>query len=190
MVEASGALRAAAVGFVKIANDVRWLGSGPRAGLGELRLPELQAGSSIMPAKVNPVMCEMLLMVSARVIGADQIVAACAASGNFELNVSMPLMGYELCFAIQILSRAVTLFADRCIAGLEVDEARCRELAEGSLALATALVPRIGYDRAAELARAAADRGTTVRAIAVERAVLPLSELDALLDPRRMTEPD
>ena len=186
-VELSGALRVAAGGLTKIANDLRWLGSGPEGGLGELRLPEMQPGSSIMPGKVNPVMAEMLLMICARVVGNDATIAWGGAAGNFELNVMTPLMAFALLESIHILSAGSRLFASKCIDGLEADEARCRALVERSPALATALGRRIGYDAAAKLAREAAHTGRTVREIAEEQRVLPSSELERLLDVAAMT---
>ena len=144
LVELSAALRGAAVSLTKIANDLRWLASGPRCGLGELRLPELQPGSSIMPGKVNPVMSEMLLMVCAQVVGNDATVAWAGAAGNFELNAMIPVIAVNVLSSIELLARAARLFADRCVAGLNADAERCAALVEQSLALATALVPRLG----------------------------------------------
>ena len=141
--------------LTKIANDIRWLGSGPRCGLGELKLPEVQPGSSIMPGKVNPVIAESLLMVCAQVIGYDAAIAWCCAAGNFELNVMMPVMAYDLLESIELLAAGSRNFAAKCIAGLEANEDRLHELMEQSLALCTALTPEIGYDRAAELAKKA-----------------------------------
>jgi fumarate hydratase class II len=189
LVELSAALRVAAGGLTKIANDLRWLGSGPEGGLGELRLPELQPGSSIMPGKVNPVMCEMLLMVCARVVGNDATITWGGAAGNFELNVMTPVMAFALLESIDILSAGCELFATKCIDGVEADEARCRELVERSPALATALGRTIGYDAAAKLAREAAHAGRTVREVARERRVLPEAQLDRLLDVGAMTGP-
>jgi fumarate hydratase, class II len=187
LVEASGALRAAAVSLTKIANDVRWLGSGPRGAIGEIHLPDLQPGSSIMPGKVNPVMPEMLLMVCAQVIGQDATIAWGGASGTFELNVMIPVMAYNLLSGITVLGNACHLFASRCVEGLQANQERCAAFAEQSLAMATALNPRIGYDAAAALAREAAASGKTVRQLCLEKKVLPPEELERLLDPRRMT---
>ncbi len=187
VVEASGALRGTAVSLTKVANDIRWLGSGPRCGIGEIRLPDLQPGSSIMPGKVNPVMAEMLLMVCAQVLGNDATVAAGGAAGNFELNAMIPVMAFNLLQSIEILARSCRLFADRCVAGLEANAARSAELVEQSLALVTALNPRIGYDAAAALAREAVATGKTIRELCLEKNVLPPDELDRLLDPRGMT---
>jgi fumarate hydratase class II len=187
LVETSGALRAAAVSLTKIANDVRWLGSGPRGAIGEIHLPDLQPGSSIMPGKVNPVMPEMLLMACAQVIGQDATIAWGGAAGTFELNVMIPVMAYNLLSGITVLGNACHLFASRCIDGLQANEKRCAELVEQSLAMATALNPRIGYDAAAALAREAAASGKTVRQLCLEKKVLPPEEIERLLDPRRMT---
>jgi fumarate hydratase class II len=186
-VEASGALKTIAVSLTKIANDVRWLGSGPRNGLGELRLPAVQPGSSIMPGKVNPVMAEALIMVAAQVVGHDAAIALGGIGGYFELNLMMPLMAHDLLASIEMLANGARAFGERCIAGLEADEARCRESVERSLALATALAPAIGYDRAAQISKEAHRSGRTVRQVAQEWDVLPPEELQALLDPLRMT---
>jgi fumarate hydratase class II len=189
LVELSGALRSLAVSLTKIANDVRWLASGPRCGLGELRLPELQPGSSIMPGKVNPVIPEMVLMVCAEVVGNDATVAWAGASGNFELNAAIPVIAWNVLASLELLSRAVRLFATRCLAGLQADAERCAALVEQSLALATALVPRLGYDTSAAIARESVATGKTVRQLCREKKVLPDAELDRLLDPRAMTDP-
>ncbi len=187
LVALSGALRAAAVGLTKVAEDVRWLGSGPRCGLGEIRLPDLQPGSSIMPGKVNPVMAEMLVMVCAQVFGNDQVVAYSGARGQFELNAMLPVMARNLLESVAILSRGAEAFRRRCVHGLEADEKRCAEMVERSLAMVTALAPALGYDRAAELAKEAHATGRTVREICMERKVLPTRVLDDLLDARKMT---
>ena len=189
LVEASGALRGAAASLTKIANDVRWLGSGPRGGLGELRIPDLQPGSSIMPGKVNPVMSEMLLMVCAQVIGHDATIAWGGAAGNFELNVMTPVMAYDFLQSVHILANGCQLFAARCIEGLEPNVDHCQDLVEQSLALVTALAPRIGYDAAAAIAKESAATGKTIRALCLEKNVLPADELARLLDPRGMTGP-
>lgn len=190
VVEAAGLLRTVAVSLLRIANDIRFLGSGPRCGIGELVLPAVQPGSSIMPGKVNPVLCEMLMMACARMMSADAAVQTCAVVGsNFELNVMMPLMAWELLDAVSILSRGVRVFGERCVAGIDVHRERCGELVERSLAMATALAPRLGYDAASELARLAYESGRTVRDVARERNVLPDDQLDLLLDPLRMTSP-
>jgi fumarate hydratase class II len=187
LVEASGALRSAAVSLTKVANDVRWLASGPRCGIGEIHLPDLQPGSSIMPGKVNPVMSEMLLMVCAQVVGNDVSVAWGGAAGNFELNVMIPVMAYNLLQSVAILSSGCRLFASRCIEGIEADEARCLSFVEQSLALVTPLTSRIGYDAAAAIAKQSVETGRTVRELCLEKKVLPPDELARLLDARAMT---
>ena len=188
-VEASGALKTLACSLIKIANDVRWLGSGPRCGIGEILIPDLQPGSSIMPAKVNPVMSEMLIMVGAQVIGNDAAIAVGGLSGNFELNVMKPMIAHNLLQSIDILARGARAFADTCVRGLEVNETRCREMIERSLAMCTALAPKIGYDQAAAIAKEAYKTNRTVREVAREKKLMPDEELNRLLDPWRMTEP-
>lgn len=187
MVEASGALRTLAVSLVKIANDIRWLGSGPRCGLGELKLPDLQPGSSIMPGKVNPVMSEMMMMVAAQVLGNDSTVAFAGTSGSFELNVMKPVIAFNVLQSVEILSRALTTFTEKCLVGLEADEERCRDAVEKSLAMCTSLAPEIGYDAAAAIAKEAYSTGKTVREICKQRKVLPLDKLEEILDARKMT---
>ncbi|MBN1250117.1 MAG: class II fumarate hydratase [Anaerolineae bacterium] len=189
LVEASGLLRTIAVSLHKIANDIRWMASGPRNGLGELRLPPVQPGSSIMPGKVNPVIAEALIMVCAQVVGYDAANTLGGLGGAFELNLMMPLLIHNTLAATAMLANATRNFADRCVAGLEVDVEQCQSLVSRNLALATALVPAIGYDRAAEIAKEAQHTGKTVREVALAWQVLPEAELDDLLDPRRMTEP-
>ncbi len=178
----SGALRAYAVALTKIANDIRWLGSGPRCGLGELKLPEVQPGSSIMPGKVNPVIAESLLMVCAQVVGYDATIAWCAAAGNFELNVMMPVMAYDLLDAIELLAAGTRNFAAKLVNGLEANRARAEGFVEQSLAMGTALAPEIGYDHAAELVKEAYRSGRTIRDVAREKAQIPDDRLEALLD--------
>ncbi len=187
-VEASAALSVVAVSLTRIANDLRWLASGPRCGIGEISLPALQPGSSIMPGKVNPVIPEMVLMAAARVIGNHQSITLGGMSGNFELNVMMPLIASDLLQSIQLIASAAGLLADRCVAGITANRERCAELVERSLAMVTVLAPRIGYDLAAAIAREAVDSGRTVREICIERKVLPEAELERLLDARRQTE--
>jgi fumarate hydratase class II len=190
IVEASGQLKTIAVSLTKIANDIRWLASGPRCGIGEISVPATQPGSSIMPGKVNPVMSEMMLQVAAQVIGNDATVAWGGAMGStFELNVMMPVMAYNLLQSIELLSRAARVFADRCVAGLEANRERCESLVEQSLAMCTSLAPLIGYDKAADIAKESFKTGKTVRQIAIERNVLPQAELQKALDARRMTQP-
>jgi len=187
-VEASGALKTIAVSLTKIANDLRWLASGPRCGIGEIELPSLQPGSSIMPGKVNPVIPEAVLMVAAQVVGNDATIALGGMSGNFELNVMMPVIAYNLLQSIGILASSSRLLADRCVDGIVARRERCEELVEKSLALVTSLAPRIGYDRAAEIAKESWKTGRTVRELAREKGVLPEAELEEVLDARRMTE--
>jgi fumarate hydratase, class II len=184
-VEASAALRSVAVSLIKIANDIRWLGSGPRCGLGELRLPMTQPGSSIMPGKVNPVMSEMLIQVCAQVIGNDATIAFSATCGAFELNTMLPVTAYNLLQSIELLARGADTFSTRCVAGLEADRQKCRGNIEQSLAMCTALAPVIGYEAAANIAKVAYKSGRTVRELAMEMSGLPKSKLDELLDPAR-----
>ncbi len=188
LVATSSSLKGCAVSLFKIANDIRFLASGPRCGIGELILPAVQPGSSIMPGKINPVMAESLMQVSAQVIGNDATVALCGLSGNFELNVMMPVMAYNILQSVELLSNGITAFDENCLAGLQADEKRCGDLLEQSLALVTALVPEIGYDRAADLAKQAHKTGRTLRELALEDGVAA-EVLDKLLDPASMTEP-
>jgi fumarate hydratase class II len=183
-VEASGAMRTIAVSLMKIANDLRLLGSGPRCGLGEIFLPALQPGSSIMPGKVNPVLCESVTQVAAQVIGNDAAVAVAATHGHLELNAFLPVIARNLLESIRLLANASDLFAARCVAGIEASRGRAAEFVEKSLATVTALVPSIGYDRAAEIAKEALRSGRTVREVCIDLRVLPAEELDAFLDPR------
>lgn len=192
LVEASAHLRTIAVSLSKIANDVRWLGSGPRCGIGELKLPAVQPGSSIMPGKVNPVICEAVIMVACQVIANDTAVMLGGLGGVgslLDLNVAMPMMAANVLESIRLLSRACHVFTDKLLTGLIADETRCAELIEGSLAMCTSLVPAIGYDKAAALAKRAYAEGKTVRQLALEERLLPESELHRLLDPWSMTEP-
>jgi fumarate hydratase, class II len=190
IVEASALAKTIAISLTKIANDIRWLASGPRCGLGEISIPATQPGSSIMPGKVNPVMSEMVLQVAAQVIGNDATVGWAAAMGsNFELNVMMPVMAFNLLQSIELLSRAAKIFADRCVAGLEANAERCAELVEQSLAMCTSLAPAIGYDKAAEVAKESHKTGKTVRQVAAEKKLLGDAELKKALDPLRMTQP-
>ena len=185
----SGALSSAAAALTKVANDIRFLGSGPRCGYGELKLPELQPGSSIMPGKVNPVMSESLLMACMLVQGHATTVTIAGGAGNFELNVTLPLLALVLLDGVETLAGAVEGFTDRCVAGLEVDRERVASMVEQSLMLATALAPKIGYDAAAGMAKQAYKEGKTIRALATAQKTLPPKELDATLDLRHMTEP-
>ena len=189
IVEASGALKTVAVSLMKIANDIRLLGSGPRCGIGELMLPAIQPGSSIMPGKVNPVIGESVTQVSAHVIGNDTAITVGGQAGNFELNVMMPMMAHNILESVRLLSKVSTVFVDKCIDGIKADKKRCEEMIEKSLAMCTSLAPIIGYDNAAAIAKEAYATGKTVREVAMEKGVLPEKELNKVLDPWSMTEP-
>jgi fumarate hydratase, class II len=183
----SGALKTYAVALTKIANDIRWLASGPRSGLGEISLPETQPGSSIMPGKVNPVIAESLLMVCAQVIGYDAAITSCCAAGNFELNVMMPLIAYDLLESIILLANASRNFADRCIRGIKAEPERALSFVERSLAMCTVLAPEIGYEKAASIAKEALNSGRSVREVAREKSGLAEDRLNQLLDPGSQT---
>jgi len=189
VVEASGVLKTVAVSLTKIANDIRWLASGPRCGLGEIILPETQPGSSIMPGKVNPVIAESVLMVAAQVIGNDTTITIGGQSGAFELNVMMPVMAHNLLESIRLLTASAHNFTDRCVSGIVADAERCNEMIEKSLAMCTALAPEIGYDEAAAIAKESYKTGKTVREIALEKKILSAERLSEILDPMRMTMP-
>ncbi len=194
LVEASGQLRTIAVSLFKISNDIRWMGSGPRTGLTEIYLPDLQPGSSIMPGKVNPVIPEALNMVCAQVIGNDAAVAFSGAAGNFELNVMLPVMARNILESIRLLANIARLFADRCIDGIEANEERCREFAESSPSIVTPLNKYIGYEEAAKVAKAALAERKTIRQVVedrgyVARGLLTAEQLDAALDVLSMTRP-
>ena len=194
LVEASGALRTIAVSLTKIANDLRWMGSGPRAGLGEIALPDLQPGSSIMPGKVNPVICEATTMVCAQVIGNDAAVAFAGASGNFELNVMLPVMARNLLESIRLLANVSRLLADRCVRGIVANVEHCRFLAESSPAIVTSLNRYLGYEKAAAVAKKALAEGVTIREMVLKSGyvtdgTLTEDELDAALDVLSMTRP-
>jgi fumarate hydratase class II len=182
----SSALRSCALELLRVGGDVRLLGSGPNTGLGELKLPAVQPGSSIMPGKVNPSMAEMLAMVSYQLIGLDAAVAAASTGGHLELNVMMPLVAYDLCHALSICAAAVRAFDERCARGLEADEARCRHYAERTVSLATALAPRIGYAAAAEIVKESMRTGRSIVDLAAERTELG-ADARRLLDPARLT---
>jgi fumarate hydratase, class II len=186
---AHGALNALAADLFKIANDIRFLGSGPRSGLGELILPENEPGSSIMPGKVNPTQAEALTMVCCQVFGNHTAISAGASQGHFELNVYKPVLAHGMLQSIRLLADASRSFADNCIAGIHADEMRIRELTERSLMLVTALAPRIGYDKAAAIAKAAHKNGTTLREEAVRLGHVTAAEFDRLVRPERMTRP-
>jgi fumarate hydratase class II len=192
LVELSGQLRTIAIGLYKIATDIRWMGSGPRAGLAEIHLPDLQPGSSIMPGKVNPVIPEALSMVCAQVIGNDAAIAFGGAAGNFELNIMLPMLARNLLESIRLLASASVLFADRCVSGIAADEARAREYAEGSPSVATALNPVLGYEESASIAKQALAERKSIRQVVIERGhvekgTIALEDLDRLLDVMRMT---
>jgi fumarate hydratase class II len=187
LVECSGALRTVAVSLYKIANDVRWMASGPRTGLAEIRIPDLQPGSSIMPGKVNPVVPEAVCQVVAQVVGNDATVAFAGSAGTFELNVMLPVLARNLLESIRLLASVSRLFADACVAGIEADDDRCRAYAEASPAIVTALNPVLGYERAAEAVKEAACTGRSVRDVIRERRWLADDELDAALDVLALT---
>jgi fumarate hydratase, class II len=188
-VSVAGALNTVATSLMKIADDIRWLGSGPTSGLAEIRLPAIQPGSSIMPGKVNPVMSEATMMVCARVMGNHTTVTVAGSRGNFELNVMMPVLAHALLESITLLANVARAFTDSCIAGIEADEERARELLELNPSIATALNPYIGYDEAAVVAKESARRGVSVRQVVLERKLLPEEQVDEALDVRGMTEP-
>ena len=189
VVEASGQMKTIAASFMKIANDIRWLGSGPRTGFYEIALPSVQPGSSIMPGKVNPVLCEMLTMVSAQVMGNDVAINIGGQGGNFELNVYLPMMAHNLLQSVTILANGARAFTDKCVVGIEANEEICTQSVERNLAICTSLAPAIGYDKAAAISKEAFKTNRTVREIAIEWEVLPENELNTLLDGRAMTEP-
>ena len=190
VVSASGTLRTIAISLNKIANDIRLLGSGPRCGIGELRLPATQPGSSIMPGKVNPVIPEAVLQVCAQVIGNDAATAwAGAMLGTMDLHVGMPVMAQNVLESARLLGRACAVLTERCVVGLEANVERCGELIEQSLAMCTSLAPLVGYDQAAAIAKQAFESGQTVRQVALAKGLLSAAQLDAALDPGSMTEP-
>jgi fumarate hydratase class II len=187
-VAASGALKAVAGAMFKIANDLRWLSSGPRTAIAEIKLPSLQPGSSIMPGKVNPVIPEAVMMVVAQVMGNDTAVTWGGANGNFELNVMMPVIAHNLLQSIELLANAAQVLSEKCVVGIEADEERARELVERNIIIITALAPRLGYDLAAEIAKEAFASGRGVREVAIEKSGLSSEEIEAALDLRGMTE--
>lgn len=188
-VSLAGALNTVAVSAMKIANDIRWLASGPTSGIYELALPAIQPGSSIMPGKVNPVMSEALMMVAARVMGNAHTVSVCGQHGNFELNVMMPILVFSLLESISILANSLDAFRTRCLDGIEANRDRCRELLERNPSIATALNRAIGYDAASKVAKRAAAERKSVREVVLEEGILSEDELDDVLDVRSMTEP-
>jgi fumarate hydratase class II len=194
LVELSGQLRTIAIGLTKIANDLRWMGSGPRAGLGEVNLPDLQPGSSIMPGKVNPVIPEATLMVCAQVVGNDAAVAWGGAAGNFELNVMLPVIGRNVLESIRLLSNVTRLLADRCVDGITANRDRLREYAESSPSIVTPLNRYLGYEEAASIAKQSLEERKTIRQVVIERGHvdagrLTEAQLDEALDVMRMTHP-
>jgi fumarate hydratase class II len=188
LVEASGQLRTVAVALVKIANDIRWMGSGPRTGLGEVRIPDLQPGSSIMPGKVNPVIAEAVTQVSAQVIGNDAAVAFGGTQGAFELNVYMPMMARNLLESIRLLTNVSKVFRDKCIDGLEADEDQCLFYAESSPSIGTSLNPYIGYEKAGEVIKRSMKENRTIREIVLEEGLMSEAEVDKALDVMAMTK--
>ncbi|MEE8219499.1 MAG: class II fumarate hydratase, partial [bacterium] len=190
MVEASGALNVVATSIMKIANDIRFLGSGPRGGLGELILPENEPGSSIMPGKVNPTQCEALTMVCTQVMGNHVTISIAASNGHFELNVFKPVMSLNLLQSIRLLADACRSFTDNCVVGIEANEPRIAELMNQSLMLVTALTPHIGYDNAGKVAKKAHDEGSTLREAAIALGVTSGEEFDAWVQPHKMTSPE
>ena len=188
-VQLSGVLKRIAVKLSKICNDLRLLSSGPRAGLGEIHLPSVQPGSTIMPGKVNPVIPEVANQVCFQVIANDVAITLAAQGGQLELNAFEPLIGFNLFQSLTMLTQALTVLRERCVAGITADVERCRELAEGSIGLVTALVPVLGYDAAAKIALEALQTGRRIRELAKERGGLTEAQLDDLLDPSKMTHP-
>gem|GEM_PF-53737 len=190
LVKCHAAIKSIAVTLFNIANNIRWLGSGPRCGFYEIIIPDLQPGSSIMPGKVNPVLCEALMQACARVIGNDQTMTFCGATGGqFQLNIMMPVMADTAIESVKILAGALEVFTEKCLKGLEANEEKCREGVEKSLAMATALNPHIGYEKAAEIAKEAFKTGKTVREVCLEQNILPPEQLDEILDPWKMVKP-
>jgi fumarate hydratase class II len=186
---AHGAINAAAAGLFKIANDIRFLASGPRSGLGELSLPENEPGSSIMPGKVNPTQCEAVTMVCCQVFGNQAAVTAAGSQGHFELNVYKPVLAQTMLQSIRLLADVARSFTDNCVVGIEANEARIRELTERSLMLVTALAPKIGYDKAAQVAKTAHANGTTLREEAIRLGYVSAADFDRLVRPEKMIRP-
>ena len=184
----SGSLKTSAISLYKIANDIRWLASGPRSGLGELILPAVQPGSSIMPGKVNPVICESLIQISAQVIGYDTAITLGGLGGVFELNLMLPLIAHNILESINILSNGTKMFRLKLIEDLQANEEKCKNYIENSLAMCTSLAPIVGYDKAAEISKKAYKMGKTIREICLEDKILEISELDKILDPYNMIE--
>jgi fumarate hydratase class II len=190
LVECHGLLKSIAVTLFNVANNLRWLASGPRCGFCEIQLPDRQPGSSIMPGKVNPVLCESLMQVAARVMGNEATMTLCGASGGqFQLNIMMPVMGDCILESIRLMSRAVNVFTAMCLADMEANEEACEASVERSLAMATALNPILGYEQAASIAKEAFKTGKTIRQICLEKKILSTEELNKILDPRKMLRP-
>jgi len=186
IVQLSGCLKAYAVSMFKIANDIRWMGSGPVSGLNELKLPALQPGSSIMPGKVNPVIPEMMMQVSSQVIGNDHTITFCSSNGNFELNTMLPVMAHNILESISLLTSSTRIFEEKLIIGLDANTEKLDENIQKNSILVTALVPKIGYDKAAEVAKEAVSKNVTIKEILVEKALIPESEIDELLDVEKL----
>jgi fumarate hydratase class II len=190
LVECHGQLRTIASTLFNVANNIRWLGSGPRCGFYEVKLPDRQPGSSIMPGKVNPVMCESMMQAAARVMGNDQTVAICGtAGGQFQLNIMMPVMGHATLESVRLLAGVTNAFVDFCALEMEANAEACEASVEKSLSMVTSLNPHIGYEKAAQLAKEAFKTGKTIRELCREKAILPEATLNEALDPFRMTEP-
>ena len=189
LVLTSGALKTLATSLMKIGNDIRWLGSGPRCGFGEISVPAIQPGSSIMPGKVNPVLAESLTQVCAQVIGNDLTISIAGQSGNFELNVMMPVMAHNMIESVEILSNVSAVFAKDCVSGIEVNKDQCESTIEKSLAMCTSLAPVIGYDKAATVAKKAFNENKTVREVVDENKILEKKEAARILDPKTMIKP-
>jgi len=189
MVRAHAALRGLAVSLMKVANDMRWLASGPRCGLAELKLPDNEPGSSIMPGKVNPTQCEAMVMIAIQVMGNDTAVAFAGSQGNFELNVFKPVVIYDLLQSIRLIGDAAVSFTDNCVVGIEANRAHIKALMERSLMLVTALAPKIGYDNAAKVAKTAHKNGTTLKEEAVKLGFVTAEEFDKLVRPEDMIHP-
>jgi len=189
IVFASGALKTLAASLMKIANDIRWLASGPRCGLGELTIPENEPGSSIMPGKVNPTQCEAVTMVAVQVMGNDAAIGMAGSQGNFELNVFKPVMIFNYLHSVQLLADAMNSFVDHCVIGIDIDRERIDYNVHNSLMLVTALAPKIGYDNAAKVAKTAHHEKTSLRDAAIKLGFLSPDEFDALVDPESMTHP-
>ncbi|MDP3981432.1 MAG: class II fumarate hydratase, partial [Chlamydiota bacterium] len=185
-VQTSGQLKTVAVSLAKIANDIRWLGCGPRTGFAEIKIPEVQPGSSIMPGKVNPVIAESVLQVVAEVIGNDAAITYAGASGNFELNVMMPIIVYNLLESVRLMTNVVSIFRSKCVDGIEADRDKCESLIEKSLMLSTPLVPVIGYDKAASVAKEAYQKGKTIREVVLEKGLIPSNQLSKILDVKKL----